>query len=364
MSSKKVKGLFDSVEKEEKKKGVILKQEREQHHLDRKLQQVADEKGQLASKYKESLKELTRVEGLLEFKEALHDQEVKPLIIRPTEKKEISESTAVTIFSDVHVEERVLPESVNGLNEYTPAICKVRSEKYFRTVVSLTNILRHGTKIENLVLHLGGDNISGYIHEELEETNYLSPIKATAYIRDIIVGGIDYLIKAGGFKQILIPCSVGNHGRLTKKTRHSSRVENNLEWYLYQELQHIFEDERKEKIVKFILPKGYHTLITIYDWINRFHHGDAIKYYGAIGGIATSLNKKLMNWNQGSTADIDWFGHHHQEGYSRVHVSNGSVIGTTNYSLDNGFPFTDPTQVYALISKHYGKNLHWSINLK
>ena len=78
-----------------------------------------------------------------------------------------AEAVAVALLSDVHAEEEVTPASVNGLNEYNLSIAEERLEKFFRTTARLTEIERGGAKIDTLILWLGGDLLSGMIHEEL-----------------------------------------------------------------------------------------------------------------------------------------------------------------------------------------------------
>jgi len=118
---------------------------------------------------------------------------------------------AFAIASDWHVEETVDPRNVNDLNAYDMVIAQQRVRSFFAKVIRLTEIQRSGTKIDTLVLGLLGDLMTGYIHEELRETNGLSPTETVLWLQDEIASGLALLEQ--NFSQIIIPCCIGNHGR-------------------------------------------------------------------------------------------------------------------------------------------------------
>jgi hypothetical protein len=122
-----------------------------------------------------------------------------------------SEAVAFAIASDWHVEETVDPKTVNGLNEFSLNIAEQRIERFFRNVVKLTEVQRHGAKIDTLVLALLGDLMTGYIHEELRETNGLSPTETVLWLVERVGAGIKFL--EPHFGRLVIPTSHGNHGR-------------------------------------------------------------------------------------------------------------------------------------------------------
>src|SRR5690606_32151379 len=82
----------------------------------------------------------------------------------------LREATAVMLASDWHVEERVFPESVAGRNEYTLQIAERRIQRYFEGAAWLIEHNRQSFQIRDAIQWLGGDLITGYIHEELEES--------------------------------------------------------------------------------------------------------------------------------------------------------------------------------------------------
>jgi hypothetical protein len=87
----------------------------------------------------------------------------QPLSVNMNDK---AEAVAIALASDWHVEETVEAASVNGLNEYRLPIAKTRIEKFFSTIARLTEIERHGAKIDD-----GHDALAehGHVREEARD---------------------------------------------------------------------------------------------------------------------------------------------------------------------------------------------------
>lgn len=151
-----------------------------------------------------------RLKAFLSLRESF--QSIVPVPMKVRDAKQ-GESTAVAVMSDWHIEERVDPRTVNGLNEFNPEIGTARVKRAFERSLSMVEMLRSRTRVETLVLALLGDFFTNRIHADLAENNYEGQTQAVLRSRDLICGGIDFLLKEGGFKRILIPATMGNHGR-------------------------------------------------------------------------------------------------------------------------------------------------------
>lgn len=264
-----------------------------------------------------------------------------------------SEATAVVLCSDWHIEEEVKSSSVSGLNEYTLNIAQERSDKFWRTTARLVNIFKKDIPIPQIVLWLGGDFVSGNIHEELLETCSLPPVEAAITAQDWLAAGIQYLLD-NTTCTLLIPCSIGNHSRITKERRVSTEAGNSLELFIYHALSKHFTGNKR---IKFFLPQGYHTYINVYGKVLRFHHGHGIKYGGGIGGIFIPAFKAIGQWNKGRVADIDIFGHYHSAKDGGTFLLNGSLIGYNAYALSIKADFETPRQMFFLMDSIRGKTL-------
>jgi hypothetical protein len=82
------------------------------------------------------------------------------------------------------------------------------------------------------------------VAEESPETlDALAPLPAIRFARELIGAGIRMLLAETRLEQIIVPCSYGNHGRTTIKSRISSGAENSYETHLYHSLAADFADE-------------------------------------------------------------------------------------------------------------------------
>ncbi len=287
---------------------------------------------------------------------AIRSAKARPVILAPADSDK-GEATAFAIAGDWHVEETVDPRTVNNLNEYSLEIADRRISQFFRSVLRLTQIERAGTKIENLVLCLLGDMMTGYIHEELQESNGLSPTETVLWLRDRIKAGIELLQARGNFAKIVVPCSYGNHGRTTKKTRHATGAKNSYEWMMY----HVLRSDLPG--VEWLISDGYHLYYEVYGRLIRQHHGDNVQYQGGIGGLTIPTEKAIAGWNKARTPYLDIFGHHHTAQQNPHWIVNGSLIGYGPYSLAIKAGFEPPQQTFFLLDSKRGRTATWPIIL-
>lgn len=269
-------------------------------------------------------------------------------------RKSMVPGVPVLMASDWHVEETVDPASVNGRNEYNPDIAQKRAESFFVGADWLIDKCRTGWDIKESVLWLGGDLISGYIHEELMESNAMSPTEALLFAQKLISRGIHFLLDETKLERLHVPCSFGNHGRTTHRRRHSTGAKNSYEWLMYHSLAREFADDDR---VEFFIADGSHLYTEVLGRTIRWHHGDDVKYYGGVGGLSIPLRKAIDAWNDFHEADITVIGHWHQFADFGDVVVNGSLIGYNAFALSIKARFEQPRQGFFLIDQRYGKRL-------
>lgn len=312
---------------------------------------------QQIKRYQQTIEEL---DSQLDVLSILKEQQPSSETYKVTSKKSKGdEAAAVLVVSDWHVEETVDPRTVSELNAFDLEIADKRIEKLTQTALRLTEIERGGTDIPILVLALLGDLMTGYIHEELREENSLSPTQTLLWLRERVSKMIKTLRDHGNFKEIVIPCSYGNHGRTTVKPRHSTAYKNSYEWLLYKILERDFTDG-----VKWIVGESYHTYLPVYDKVFRFHHGDSVRYQGGVGGLTIPLEKAIASWNKARIADLDIFGHWHTSQQNPKWISNGSLIGFNAYAVSIKASFELPQQTYFLFDKKRGRTGTWPVFLE
>lgn len=308
---------------------------------------------------REALERLAETQARLDFAVRLRTAARDVPTVARREASGLREGTAVVLCSDWHVEERVDAIRVNGRNEYAPEIARTRvRDRLAPAIVRLIESHRSLLQIRDLVLWLGGDLITGYIHEELLESNFLSPVEAALFVQDLCSYLIRYVLEHGKLDRVIVPCSYGNHGRLTPKPRISTGAQNSLEWYIYHQLQREFAGDPR---VEFVVADGECLYLQLYDFTLRFTHGDAVKYGGGIGGVHIPLRKAIAGWDTDIRADVTCFGHFHQYIPHPRYVGNGSLIGWSPYGVRIKADLEVARQAFFVIDSKEGPCLHTPI---
>ena len=319
---------------------------------DRKLYELREDAVDALKKYRIAMRENRQLRSELD---ALHEvrRNIKTHVIKPQKSDGESEATIVAVASDWHVEEEVMFSQTNGLNRYNLDIAKSRSQTFFSRIVRLARKEQQDVTIKELVLFLGGDFITGRLHEENLEACLLRPIDATIFAQELLNSGIKFLVENTKLN-ITVVCKVGNHSRITKRVHHGTEAGNALETMMY----HNLHAKRGSERVKFVIETGYHTYMKIYDFTARFHHGHNVQYGGGVGGLTIPLNKAVHSWNLTKRADFDFLGHFHDYMTYRRFVVNGSLIGYNAFAVAIKAEYQPPIQAFMLIDKRRGKTVH------
>lgn len=252
---------------------------------------------------------------------------------------------AVALFSDAHIEETVEPASVLGKNEYNVDIAETRIKNYFANLATCIN----KDHVEELIFASLGDSISSFIHDELAQTNGLSPSEATIKAQSLIYSGLSFLCNNTRLNSIKFIGIVGNHSRTTKKIQHSNGYKLSYEWIMYQNIKSMCEVTGLP--IEFNIPESEMAIIDTPD--NKrfiFVHGYQIKSAGSgtVCGIYPSLNRLAMKWERTFKQDKIYLGHFHTCVSIPNATVNGSIIGFNAFALSNGFTYEEPAQMYEV----------------
>jgi hypothetical protein len=284
---------------------------------------------------------------------SLKDVQPEVIDIAPKVASGKSESVAVAVASDWHIEETVMPEQVSNKNEFNLEVREKRFRKWLNGIMAWWKIASRDTTIKTFILAALGDFITGSIHDDLAEGNSLAPAEAIHLAFSMLVTAIKFLLEnTPKDVQFVIPCHSGNHGRMTKEQRIATEAGNSLEYFMYLMLQDYFQDEKR---VKFIVQPGYHSYVSFFEGVYdaRFHHGHQINYQGGVGGITIPVNKAIAQWNKARPVDLDVFGHFHTKFDGGNFVSNGSMIGYNAYAVSIKASFEVPSQQFFLVNREY-----------
>lgn len=305
----------------------------------------------LKSERKQLLKELDLAERRLHVMDGLRKSAVSGAI-KPRESH-IREAIAVVMASDWHVGELVVPAKVHYKNEFGIKSMHQRVEEFFWGSVWLVKHHRTSFAINELILWVGGDIITGYLHEDQRESNSMPPIKEVLVASQLLSRGIEFLIEELDLEKVHVLCNYGNHGRTTDKIRFATAAENSFEFLMYHSLA---EQMSKNKRVEFTISDGPHIYYQVYDFWTRWLHGDVVKYRGGIGGMFIPLRRAYKDWQTIHHCDFTTLGHFHQSHLDAYNMAvNGSLIGYSPYSMAKNFEYTPPAQGFYLIDSKRGK---------
>lgn len=321
---------------------------------------IVDDRKEVASKAEQrDLKK--KYQGVLELVESLEIERDAALSIKahksqlisikPKVSSGTSEGTAVWLASDWHVGEKVTFGQTNGLNEYNPEIAKARGVRFFQGGLRLTDIVAKDTKVTRIILALLGDFITGHLHLDAVETNYMPPVEETLFAQDIIASGIRFILENSKY-ELFIVCHSGNHGRTSKFAHFGSENGHSLEFMMYHNLAEMFKHEPR---VKFQIPEGAHSYVEVYGMNLRFLHGHDIKFGGGVGGITVPVNKAIAQWDKGKKAYLTCFGHFHQKFDGGNFIANGSMIGYNAFALSIKASAEPPAQQFFVIDSKRAK---------
>jgi len=256
--------------------------------------------------------------------------------------------------SDWHVEEEVVPAKVNGLNRYTLDIADKCIEKLAE---SFAGMLHDSPRFDcrTAVVALMGDLISGYIHEELLESNFLSPQRAQVWLLDRLEKMLRRILAlCPNLERIIVTCNSGNHGRATPKQRVSTREDNSLEMVVYQTLARLFRDEKR---LEFVFADGEWIELDVMGYRIAITHGDSFNYGGGVAGMMVPIRRGITRQFAGRDFHQYLMGHFHKRTDDGDVQINGSMIGYSPYSQRIHAKPEPRMQTWFMIDSERGKSI-------
>lgn len=301
---------------------------------------------------KRALGEIEKFEAFVQVHDALAEDKGRIVWKRSSAKPTVAEGCAIIQASDWHAEEAVEASTVEGVNRFDATVCQRRVERMAERIALLLGWCRELGRVDRAILHLGGDLVSGDIHQELRENRHCGVLEACRTVRKLVRDVLlSPLLGSDGVKDLLIIGSMGNHGRMTERKRYATAWQNHYEYALYGDLA---EDLEPYKAARLVAHKSPRYMVDVYGFPLRFHHGDTVGYHGGIGGKVIPLKRAIARWNKKRPAYLDFIGHFHEfEPCWGYYIANGALIGLTAYGDAHGF-YQEPTQTFSLLDSERG----------
>lgn len=283
-------------------------------------------------------------------------------IVRPPSRA--GELGVPTLFaSDWHWAEVVDPRQINGVNEYSLEIAHRRARKLIERTIHLLRNCFAGAKYPGIVFALGGDMVSGDIHEELQATNELEIMPTVVDLIGVLRWCIQKL--ADEFGRVFVPCVSGNHGRNTKKIRAKGRNFTSFDWLTYVMLAQQFADDPR---VTFLIPDGPDAYWKVYGTRYMLTHGDEFRggdgMIGALGPIVRGDHRKRSRSGQiDQSYDVLLVGHFHQLIQLQRLIVNGSLKGYDEFAWRCGFGYERARQALWITHPEHGITFNMAVNV-
>ena len=135
---------------------------------DAELARLRSELATVRSRYKAALAQIDRERERGDSLVALSGIEPVKAPLAKSVKAKRHDATAVLMLSDVHCEERILPETVNGENDYSLDVCQARLNEIDERFLACLEHERNQANIRRVLVWLGGDVAAAALEPRIE----------------------------------------------------------------------------------------------------------------------------------------------------------------------------------------------------
>jgi transposase-like protein len=274
---------------------------------------------------------------------------------------------ALLFQSDEQWGEVIDAEEVGGLNGYNRHIAAARLRRLIETAIRCSLPPYAPAPPPVFYYCMGGDSLSGGIHEELAETNDLSSIPAVMDYCANVRWAIETLRDRLGCPIVVVRVP-GNHDRTTPKRRFKKYNETSLDTIISWHLETTFKDDDR---VTFLVPRQNDALFDVLGWRFLLTHGDMMGtgggtgYIGPVASITKGHRKLVETYQQvGQRVDYVLTGHYHTAVETEYGFGNGSLPGYSEYArlLIRARP-APPVQWFLNIHPEHGVTTRRKINV-
>lgn len=292
------------------------------------------------AKYKEAAGRITELEDRLSELELVAKSDARPAdwTLQPAKAGEKREHIPMLFTSDFQVGEVIRKEETEHGHDYNIALFRARYRRMIEATIKLS--FEHAGRnwtYPGIIYARGGDTISGGIHDELAETDELSPIECVEIAFEEEAAGIKKLVDAFGRVEVK-DCGGGNHDRITKKPR-SKGAHANYDRLISFMLRREFANDSR---IHFQTSESMDVYFSIYEKHVLLTHGDRIGSRGGqgfVGPAATILRgaqKVIMEQAAiNRRLDMVMMGHFHTPMDLGWVLVNGSLPGYSEFAKMN-----------------------------
>lgn len=276
-----------------------------------------------------------------------------------------SPGVPVLMLSDWHIGEVVDPAQVHGANEFNAQVAERRVKSVVDRVLHLAFHHVKTPEYPGIVVVLGGDFVSGWLHEELFRSDWCAPPQAANWCASRLHAALVRLAEAFGKAHVV--CVPGNHGRLTKRPMAKGGATSCFDHAIYEALADRLRDDAR---ITWQIPASGDALFQVAGVRFLALHGHELGVKGGDGIIGAlgpimrgAIKTGRAERSLGRDFDVLLLGHFHQaiwQPHSGI-VVNGTLKGFDEYSRAQRYSFQPPTQTLFFVHPRFGPNLPFNV---
>lgn len=259
--------------------------------------------------------------------------------------------------SDIQYGELIKGAEVDWVNSYSVDIANARIDRLFDMFGRLCTDHWHGPPPVDIHICLGGDMVSGALHEELAKTDELPELPAAKAVAARLAGNIRKL-RDRLDRPVRLYSVPGNHGRLTHKPESKGHVMNNLDtlvaWFIEAALS-------QDKDVSVSYSESVDALFNIFNFPFLLTHGDRMGgkggtgHIGPIAPISKGHQKLFMDAAaRGTSVYKILTGHYHTAAETSWGFANSALAGWSQFARDLRLKAEPATQNMFVIHPEHG----------
>ena len=307
-------------------------------------------------RFQDAEKHLAESEALIAELSGVRDVEATtPQWILERGGSNTASSVVGLLLTDIHAGEVIDKDELLGINGFNIDVCRARLRRLFRAACEIPQRWTVDTQNKGVLLALGGDLISGDIHEELRITNQLTSHEQVRFVVDELSAGIIHLAKTYGAVHVVsVP---GNHSRTTHKPTAKLYSRLSYDTMIASMIADRFVGDKR---VTFQITSATDAVIPVFGRTVLLTHGDKMGTGGGQGFAGPVLpiirGAKKVEAQQaqaGRRPDLILHGHFHTSANPGAILSNGSVPGYSEYASGLRASIEPPKQWLFLLHQKW-----------
>lgn len=239
-------------------------------------------------------------------------------------------------IGDVHYGEVVQARNTGGLFEYNTDIAERRLDYTIDEAIEIAK----DHKLKGITVILGGDLVSGAIHDDLNRHNEMMVAEQTVSFAEIMFTGLEKLLFAG--LEVEVVSVSGNHGRTMYKEKgyFKNKQQENYDWMVAKMLE---AHGKRQRGLNFETPDTVWALIEVAGRRFLTMHGDTNRQQNSMGISFYAVEKemrrlKTMIADETMPMHHDVISHHRHQQFqvpigNTMFYNNGALKGPDEYGM-------------------------------